>query len=456
MQPKIIDCSLREGCQTIQCSFDIEQSRLLAVKIAEFGVAMIECGHPYISLYEMQRVRAVVAVSPVPVLAHARCRLEDVDAVIASGAEWVGLFASFNAISLETKFNGMTQGEVFELFSNTIIYARKQGLKVRATIEDAGRTSVGDVLRMIRVAQLAGADRVCFADSVGYLIPSETYEVLSILTREFPQIEFEYHVHNDRGLAFANTLEAIKAGVRWLSCSCNGIGERAGITDTFQLATFLHEKNRDRCFLLDRARALSELVSVFSRIDRSPMHPIVGDNVFSHAAKLHRLANGKNSNSYNVFDSHLFNAGPPPEKHPPMREASLFLQPFEKSSTELRYHRHGPGKRFVMLDYRLLAASPYYFIARKVDVIDPGEQGHVDSHRHNCDSVFMFLGDGEDYQGLTVEVSIDGKAKVLRSPATSFVPAGAKHSYKFVDGKGSFINFVHKGEYESSLLEISA
>ncbi|MFO6384915.1 2-isopropylmalate synthase, partial [Pseudomonas aeruginosa] len=73
----------------------------------------------------------------------------------------------------------------------------------------------------------------------GILLPDETFDVLSLLRHEFPDVVFEYHVHNDRGLALGNTLAAIQAGVQWHSASCNGIGERAGITDTFQLLTLL-------------------------------------------------------------------------------------------------------------------------------------------------------------------------------------------------------------------------
>lgn len=87
--------------------------------------------------------------------------------------------------------------------------------------ENAGRTAVTALVCMIAAAREAGADRICFADSVGILLPDETFDVLSLLRREFHDVEFEYHVHNDRGLALANTLSAIKAGVRWHSTSCN-------------------------------------------------------------------------------------------------------------------------------------------------------------------------------------------------------------------------------------------
>ena len=451
---RIIDATLREGAQTVQCSFDAAQSALLAQRIAEFGVDMVECGHARISAEEVERIRAVVAVSPVPVLTHARCRSEDVDAELYRAVPGKGVFASFNDISLATKFKGMTRDDVAGMFERTIVYAKRHGLRVRATIEDGGRTAVADIFHLASIAQRAGADRLCFADSVGMLMPAETFDVLSLLRGEFPSLELEYHVHDDQGLALANSIEAMRAGVKWLSTSCNGIGERAGITDTFQLAALLHTRFGVHRFQLQKARALSELVEVYSRVGRAPTQPVVGINAFSHVARLHQIAVSENSEAYSILDPALAGDARPLEKHPPMHDEEMFLQPFEKSSTELKYHRHGPGSRFVMLDHRLLAASPYYFIARKVDCIAADESGHVDSHRHNCDSVFLFLGADGGYAGLEVEVTVGSQTRRLASPATVFVPAGASHTYRFIAGHGTFINFVHKGEYSQSLLEV--
>ncbi|MEN1836352.1 LeuA family protein [Pseudomonas lijiangensis] len=452
---KVLDCTLREGCQARQCNFNTEQSVLIAQEIGGLGVDMIEAGHPLISQEESDRVRAIVESSSVPVLAHARARREDIDAVIAVKAPWVGLFASVNPVSLETKFKGKSREDVLEMFSDTIAYAKSNGLKVRATIEDAARTQLVDLLSMTRIASSAGADRVCFADSVGALSPTETYNVLSTLVREFPDVTFEYHVHNDLGLSLANTLAAIDAGVEWHSTSCHGIGERAGITDTFQLIAYLANKKKEARFNLSRFGILSDLVEAFSRITLSPMHPIVGENAFNHVARLHQLAVKEKDDSYHSLNPEMFSKVASLSKHDPLVEERLFVEPFEKSATELKYHRHGPGKRFVMLDKRLLDASPYYFIARQF--LDEGSlpmPGHVDGHTHKCDSVFLFLGADEDYKGLTVEVIVGSEKRTLESPATVFIPAGAHHTYRYLSGTGTYINFVHSGDYNSSLLEI--
>ncbi|GLZ18922.1 2-isopropylmalate synthase [Burkholderia plantarii] len=454
MEPRIIDCTLREGMQAKQCAFDIEQSVLLARRISAFGIDMLECGHPMISDREMARVKAVVAVSSVPVLAHARCRISDVDAVAASGAPWIGLFASINEISLRTKFKDMTKEQVVSMFEEAILHAKRKGLSVRATIEDAGRTSVSDIVWLVRTARKSGADRICFADSVGQLLPLETYDVMSLLRHEFRDVVFEHHVHNDQGLALACSLEALRAGVNWLSTSCNGIGERAGITDTFQLATLLHTRHDPKRFNLADARKLSELVEIYSRVGRSPMQPLVGENAFVHVSKLHQIAMREDPAAYSVIDPALMDGHVTLKKDPPLAEQNVFTTPFEKSATELKYHRHGQGRRYVMLDHRLVPSSPFYFIARKVDEIVPTEPGHVDSHIHRCDSVFMFLGDGEGYRGLQAEVTVGDRTQVLQSPASVFVPAGYRHTYRFLSGSGSFINFVNHGNYNQSLIEI--
>ncbi|MGH8383188.1 hypothetical protein [Pseudomonas sp.] len=181
----ILDCTLREGRQARQCNFDIDQSTVLAQAISELGVNMIEAGHPLISNEEAERVKAIVSAASVPVLAHARARREDIDAVLAVNAPWVGLFASVNQISLETKFKGKTRADVLEMFADAIAYAKANGLKVRATIEDAARTTMSDLLDMTRTAELAGADRVCFADSVGALSPSVLSQIKHSL-RAYP------------------------------------------------------------------------------------------------------------------------------------------------------------------------------------------------------------------------------------------------------------------------------
>jgi len=173
-------------------------------------------------------------------------------------------------------------------------------------VEDASRTPLDKIILAFRTAVEAGADRLCFSDTVGILTPEEVRYQLGYLKREFPTIPFEVHFHNDRGLSMANALSAIEAGAEWISSSVNGIGERCGITDTCSLIANLAYDGH-RAFPPERALMhLSETVAALSRVATSPLAPIVGRNAFRHTAKLHVVAVKRAAMSYQWLDPKLF------------------------------------------------------------------------------------------------------------------------------------------------------
>ncbi|HEU4735148.1 MAG TPA: hypothetical protein VFT22_44960, partial [Kofleriaceae bacterium] len=228
--PKIIDATLREGQQSPGVSFDIRQSIEIARMLEQLGVDIIECGHPA-APGEAARARAVAAAIDAPVLAHARATIGDVDAVADVGAQWVGIFCGVNPISLRTRLGGRTFDEVRGLITAAVAHARKRGLQVRYTVEDASRTPVPTLLGAYDAAIRAGAQRICYSDTVGAMTPAQMREGVAALRAAFPSIDIEIHAHDDRGLALANTLAALEAGATWVSTTVNGIGERAGIVD---------------------------------------------------------------------------------------------------------------------------------------------------------------------------------------------------------------------------------
>ncbi|WP_187652628.1 hypothetical protein [Xenorhabdus sp. PB62.4] len=105
-----------------------------------------------------------------------------------------------------------------------------------------------------------------------------------------------------------------------------------------------------------------------------------------------------------------------------------------------------------------MGKNAFVHVARQFSMLgadESEETGHVDSHIHNCDLVFLFLGDGQDYIGLEVEVDLGGDTRRVHSPASVFISAGVAHSYRFIRGCGTYINFVHKGAYHESMLEVT-
>lgn len=451
---KVIDCTLREGAQTPGVLFTMEQSEEIAELLVSCGVDMIECGHAAASEEEKTRVkRTVSAAGDVPVLVHARANRHDIDAAVETGASWCGIFLGFNDHARRTKVIGASVDDLMTMTAESVRHAVDEGMRVRFTVEDASRTATNVLDRAYETALAAGADRVCFADTVGLLEPSQTAGEVERLRARFPGTDLELHLHDDRGLSIANAIAGLDAGANWISCSVNGIGERAGITDLFLLLANVHRRGQRPLRDIDSLRRVSELVAAFSRVPISPTRSVVGKNVFTHTSQLHRRAVAIDPMAYSWIDPTELGGQTSLAASNRWVLDDLIINPEVRSAAELPYHRKGPGRRYLLIDGSKLPDCRQYCIVREIRRTDDIGRGHVDSHRHKVDSLFLFLGLGDDLQGLEVEVTVGDETRVLRSPASVFVPAGTRHSYSVVGGAGLFINHVLAETYVESLLE---
>ncbi len=267
-------------------------------------------------------------------------------------------------------------------------------------------------------------------------------------------VPLEVHLHDDRGLSLANALAATQGDAEWISTSVNGLGERAGIVDLAALAVNLHYRGerqlRDGALL----RELSRRVGAYSRSMPDHRRPVIGRNVFHHVAKLHVRAVERDPASYEAIEPELVGA-----QRTTVRGGlaavpkEWAVDPQVISATELKYHRAGPGQRYVLVDNRFVPGAEQYCIARRVPLIDDYGTGHIDTHAHCCDSLFIFLGEEAGYRGFFVEVTLGEEIFPLESPASVFIPAGVPHGYRVVGGAGTYLNHVLAGDYNSSLLE---
>ncbi|MCA1371535.1 hypothetical protein I6F15_30085 [Bradyrhizobium sp. BRP14] len=305
---RLIDATLREGFQAAGTIFTAGDVTRIAKQVVQCGAEMIEVGHPYISDEAMHHTRSVVDMQlNVPVLAHARASRPDILAVAESHAEWVGIFIGVNEISRNARLGGRSFEELIDLIEDSVSYAKSLGLLVRFTIEDSSRTDWHRMIEVYSRAVAAGADRLCFADSVGIMEPQSVTDVITRFRRQYPDAELEVHFHNDRGLAIANTLAAIDAGVDWVSVSINGLGERCGITDHTLIATNLAFRGT-RTLSQTEALALAAVSSDVARCsgqEISKSYPVLGKYAFTHTARLHVLAVEKDTHSYEWIDPAL-------------------------------------------------------------------------------------------------------------------------------------------------------
>jgi 2-isopropylmalate synthase len=295
---RLIDATLREGAQSPRTTFSREQTIEIAERLADAGVDVIECGHPAVSDNERRRLQAILELDHLPpILAHARCCEADIDAVADSGAPWVGLFLGVSKISRLTRVR-KSREQLIELVGESVTYAKARGLRVRYSLEDASRTDWESAKAAYSVACDAGADRICFTDSVGLLEPRDAEEWVAEIKRQFPDTPLEIHFHDDRGLALANTLAAVDAGCDWISTSVNGIGERCGITDLIALSANLLFREQRYAGHPENLQQLGHLVGKISRSPADHRRPISGRNAFTHTAKLHIDAMKRDSIAY--------------------------------------------------------------------------------------------------------------------------------------------------------------
>ncbi|MFD7919954.1 hypothetical protein ACFV3R_12095 [Streptomyces sp. NPDC059740] len=451
----LIDSTLREGMQSAHGRLTVEQSEEVAALLAASGVDTVECGHPAVDDTELRRVSAVVeAAGDVPVLAHARALPEDIDAVAKSGAAWVGVFLGINETSRRSRLPGRTLGDLYGKIERSVGHARRSGLRVRFTVEDSSRTDTAELVEAYLIAAEAGADRICFADTLGVLEPAQVAERVAQLRARCPGPDIEVHLHDDRGLATANALAAVDAGATWVSTSVNGLGERAGITDYAALAVNLHHRGTrplpDGALLTE----LSRRVGAYSRSMPDHRRPVVGRDAFHHVAKLHVRAVERDPGSYEWLDPAVVGRSRSTEQPAlPAEPVQWIVDPQVISATELRYHRAGPGERYVLVDNRFVPGAGQYCIARRIPHLEDYGAGHVDTHVHHCDSLFIFLGEEEGYRGLSVEVTLGDEVFQVSSPASVLIPSGVAHGYRVVGGAGTYLNHVLAGDYNSSLLE---
>ena len=302
---EILDSTLREGEQTPGVTFSVEEKTIIAQLLDDFGVNIIEAGHPRVSEDIFRGVKEITSQGyKAEILAHCRAMKEDIDIAMSCDVDWVGIFFCVSNRRLEQQFRLDIDGAA-DLIANTVQYAKDHGLQVRYTPEDAVRTDYASLIKVSQAAVEAGVDRISIADTVGAITPKKMCDLIKKLQSDV-KVKFNVHCHNDLGLATANALAAFEAGVTMIDVSVNGLGERVGITPLSELCLALHSLYKVKHnWSLELLPRLSQTVSEFSGINISPNTPIIGENAFIHNAGLHVAAILHDPIHYEIFPPEL-------------------------------------------------------------------------------------------------------------------------------------------------------
>ena len=305
-----MDTTLRDGEQTSGVSFSSSEKLTIAqLLLTELKVDRIEIASARVSEGEFRAVKKITnwakdneLLDKVEVLTFVDGDVS-VNWMLEAGAKVMNLLTkgSLNHLTYQLK---KTPLEHFSDIAYVLDLAKQKGLRCNVYLEDWSngmRHSKEYVLQYLDFIKDQPVDRVLLPDTLGVLIPEETYNYISLLVKRYPELHFDFHAHNDYDLSVANALEAVKAGAKGLHVTINGMGERAGnaplastiaVLNDFMpgLTTSVSEKTLYK---------VSKLVETFSGFRISVNKPVVGENVFTQTAGIHADGDKKNNLYYN-------------------------------------------------------------------------------------------------------------------------------------------------------------
>jgi 2-isopropylmalate synthase len=309
----IFDTTLRDGEQAPGIALQPGEKVEIAGQLERLGVDVIEAGFAASSPGEFEAVRAVAAAARnVTVASLCRTSPTDIDASAAALADAprsrAHVFIATSALHMEKKLR-LRPEEVVAQASAAVEQACASMDEVEFSCEDATRSDPAFVATVCRAAVEAGATTINLPDTVGFLLPDEYASFIRRvrdLCPELEQVALSAHCHDDLGLAVANSLAAVGAGVQQLECTVNGIGERAGnaALEEVVMAMRVREDVLGAHTGVDVSQigATSRLVE---RLTRSPVPPnkaIVGANAFAHEAGIHQDGLLKDVATYQIID----------------------------------------------------------------------------------------------------------------------------------------------------------
>lgn len=310
----VCDTTLRDGEQAAGVAFTTDEKAAIAVLLDEAGVDEVEAGTPAMGPAEKEAVSRVAgSVRRARVSAWNRALCGDIDASVETGVRAVTVSLPVSDMMVEKKLC-KDRDWVLHALEESVRYAKSRGLYVCAGAEDSSRADQGFVAEFARVAEMCGADRIRFSDTVGVLDPFRTYALVRQLAVSV-SIPVEVHTHNDFGLATANALAGISGGARFVSTTVLGIGERAGNAALEEVVMAVsHLLGGTTGVDHKKLVGLCEYVAAATGRPIPPAKPVVGRMIFHHESGIHADGVLKEPTSYEAY---------PPEEVGLLRELPI-------------------------------------------------------------------------------------------------------------------------------------
>jgi len=443
----IFDTTLRDGEQSPGCSMNLDEKLRVAHALAALGVDIIEAGFPVASPGDFKAVHRIASEVKGPIIAGlARAHPKDIErageAVRPAEHARIHTFIATSPIHMQAKLR-MSPDEVVAMAVTAVKQARSLAPEVEFSAEDAGRSEMDFLCRIVEATIAAGARVINIPDTVGYMTPNEFGGRIRELTERVPnsdQAIFSVHCHNDLGLAVANSLAAVENGARQVECTINGLGERAGNAALEEIVMILRTR-ADRYAIetgIDTTKIVptSKLVSQITGMPVQPNKAIVGANAFAHESGIHQDGVLKHQKTYEIMT---------PESVGWTTNRMVLGKHSGRAALKSRYTELG-----VQLDGDELNTVFGHFkrlADKKKDIFDEDlmaileSGGEVESERVKLVSLHAASGTG-DTPVAAVELDIEGKTHKATAEGDGPVDAAFKAIKSLVEPNGKLLLYA--------------
>jgi 2-isopropylmalate synthase len=308
----IFDTTLRDGEQAPGYSMNLEEKLRFARQLELLGVDVIEAGFAIASPGDFASVQAIAeAISGCTIASLSRALEKDIDcawdAVKQAARPRIHTFIATSDLHLQYKLK-MSREKAYDQAIAMVKHARNLCPEVEFSAEDAARTEIDYLCRVVEATIDAGARIINIPDTVGYSTPNEFGLIIETLMNRVPNIDkaiLSVHCHNDLGLAVANSLAGVQAGARQVECTVCGIGERAGnaAVEELVMAVRTRRDNYDFTYNLhtEELYKTSRLLSSITGVPIAPNKSIVGANAFAHESGIHQHGMMANAKTYEIM-----------------------------------------------------------------------------------------------------------------------------------------------------------
>ncbi len=383
---QIFDTTLRDGEQVPGCKLDTKQKLVIAERLDELGVDVIEAGFPISSPGDFKSVHEIAKlVKNATVCGLTRSVKKDIEvaaeAIKIAKRPRIHTGIGTSDSHIKHKFKS-TQEAIIERAVAAVKYAKSFVEDVEFYAEDAGRTENEYLARVCEAVIKAGATVLNIPDTTGYCLPDEYGAKMRYLKENVTGIEkaiLSCHCHNDLGLATANSISGVIGGARQIECTINGIGERAGNTSLEEVVMILRQHpdlnldtNINSKLLYDTSLMVSEKMGM----PVQPNKAIVGSNAFAHSSGIHQDGVIKNRETYEIIDP----------KDVGVSESSIVLTA-RSGRAALAYRAKNVGYELTKLQLDAVYENFLKFADRKKEIIDSDIHEIVETSNINLESL---------------------------------------------------------------------